>query len=241
VHRSNFRVEGFTAEVTPVELAGLAAEAGIHLVHDLGSGALLDLTRLGLPPEPTAGDALSAGASVVTMSGDKLLGGPQAGILLGQRPLIDRMRSNPMCRAVRPDKLTLAALEATLALYRDPERAIREIPTLAMLGASADELAGRAATLADRLRAGGARVSTVETTSRVGGGAYPGVDLPSVAVALDPPPAPEEMARRLRAGQPPVVARVRDGRVLLDPRTVGISEEDALVDAVVTALATDRE
>ncbi len=232
VHRSNFRVEGFTAEVPARQLAELADEAGIPLLHDLGSGALLDMTELGLPPEPTAASVLEDGAAVATLSGDKLMGGPQAGILLGRPALLRRMRANPLCRALRPDKLTLAALEATLRLYRDPARAVREIPTLRMLAASPDELAGRARALADRLEAAGVTAAAVAADSKVGGGAYPGAVLPSTAVAIDAPRV-QDLARRLRLEDPPVIARVREDRLLLDPRTIAPAEEDALVSAVV--------
>jgi L-seryl-tRNA(Ser) seleniumtransferase len=233
VHRSNFRVEGFTAEAEVAELAALAREAGVPLVHDLGSGALLDLSDTGLPPEPTAGQALADGADVVSMSGDKLLGGPQAGILLGTTDLIGRMRANPLCRALRPDKLTLAALEATLALYRDPAVARAEVPVLRMLTAPAADLASRAAGMAERLRGMGVAATTVATTSAVGGGAYPGAELPTTAVAVTPgPDGPDALARRARLGSPPVVARIREGKLLLDLRTVAVEEEEALVRAV---------
>jgi L-seryl-tRNA(Ser) seleniumtransferase len=240
VHRSNFRVEGFTSEVAADALSAAARDAGLPLVHDLGSGALLDFTTLGLPYEPTAREALDDGADVVTLSGDKLLGGPQAGIVLGRADLVARMRENPLCRAMRCDKLTLAALEATLALYRDPERARDEIPVLRMLGASPGSLARRAEELAGRLREAGVAASTVDGTSAIGGGAYPGVELPTTLVVVRPAAGgTEALAGRLRTGRPPVVARVRDDSVLLDPRTVDPTEEDALVAAVsaVAALA----
>ena len=235
VHRSNFRLEGFTAEVPARELADLARGAGIPFVHDLGSGALVDLTELGLPPELSAGQALAEGADVVTMSGDKLLGGPQAGILLGRRDLLDLMRSNPLHRAFRSDKLTLAALEATLALYRDG-RARAEIPVLRMLAAEPERLLERAESLARRLRSAGVEAESVEATAAVGGGAYPGVELPGAVVAVSGSEGAEALARRLRLGSPPVVGRVRDGRVLLAPRTVGAEQEDALIGAVAAAV-----
>lgn len=235
VHRSNFRVEGFTAEVAAHELAGLARGADVPLVHDLGSGALMDLTLLGLPPETTAGEALASGADVVTLSGDKLLGGPQAGILLGRGDLLERMRRNPLARALRCDKLTLAALEATLALYRD-DRARAEIPVLRMLGASADGLRARAEVLARRLAATGLETEPVSAPAAVGGGACPGVELPGTAVALAFTGGAEELARRLRLGSPPVIGRIRDGRLLLDPRTVPPEREDELVAAVGAAV-----
>jgi L-seryl-tRNA(Ser) seleniumtransferase len=238
VHRSNFRVEGFTSEVAVEELSAAARAASVPLVHDLGSGALLDLTEIGLPPEPTARSALDAGADVLTLSGDKLLGGPQAGILLGRADLIERMRDNPLCRALRCDKLTLAALEATLALYRDPARARAEIPVLRMLGASGETLSRRAGELAERLGELGVRASTTAGASAVGGGAYPGVELPTTLVAVAPgTEGADALAGRLRSADTCVVARVRDGTLLLDPRTVAAGEEDALVAAVAAAAA----
>jgi L-seryl-tRNA(Ser) seleniumtransferase len=238
VHRSNFRVEGFTAEVDAAELAALARDAGVPLVHDLGSGALLDLSDFGLPREPTAGDALAAGAHVVSMSGDKLLGGPQAGILLGGADLIARMRDNPLCRALRPDKLTLAALEATLSIYRNPERARADVPVLRMLTASERDLSTRAAALAERLRAQGVAATAVAATSTVGGGAYPGLELPTSAIAVAETGGVDALARRLRLGAPAVVGRVREGQLLLDLRTIAAEEEEALLRAVVRGVDT---
>lgn len=241
VHRSNFRVEGFTAEVTVEVLAGLAREAGVPLVHDLGSGALLDLVRFGLPHEPTIAEALAAGADVVTLSGDKLLGGPQAGIILGRADLLRRMRENPLCRAVRCDKLTLAALEATLILYRDPDRARREIPVLRMLGATGEELRGRAEAAAGRLSGAGLSAATEPDVSTVGGGACPGVELPTTVVSIGPgPQGAAAVARALRLGAPCVVARVRADRVLLDPRTIDPVDDDAVVAAVRAAVTAVR-
>jgi L-seryl-tRNA(Ser) seleniumtransferase len=234
VHRSNFRIEGFTAEVDVGDLAALARDHGIPVVHDLGSGALLDLSDFGLPHEPTAREALAAGADVVSMSGDKLLGGPQAGILLGSTELVGRMRANPLCRALRPDKLTLAALEATLALYRDPREARSAVPVLRMLGASERELTQRAERVAERLRTAGVDASTVAATSAVGGGAYPGVALPTTVIALTTSAA-EALARHARHAAPPVVGRIRDGRLLLDLRAVAESEEGALVRVLAEA------
>jgi L-seryl-tRNA(Ser) seleniumtransferase len=234
VHRSNFRVEGFVSEVGVPELGRVARARGLPVVHDLGSGALVDLTVLGLPAEPTARTALAAGADVVTMSGDKLLGGPQAGIILGSESLVERMRHNPLLRAVRCDKLTLAALEATLRLYGDPDRAFLEIPVLRMLAEPAAALEARAGALAARLQGEGVAATVAPGFSAVGGGAYPGTELPTTVVAVEPGPAgAESLAGGLRAGDPPVVARVRDGLLLLDPRTVDPSQEDVLVAAMV--------
>jgi L-seryl-tRNA(Ser) seleniumtransferase len=238
VHRSNFRIVGFTADVSLADVAEIAHARGVPVLCDLGSGLLFDLTELGLPPEPTATAALRAGADVVTMSGDKLLGGPQAGIVLGRREWIDRMRKNPLCRAFRVDKLTLAALEATLALYRDPGRARREIPVLRMLGWTVAELGDRARAFAERLRTQGVEAELRAGGSAVGGGAYPGVELPTVLVVpVAPRGGATALERRLRDGDPAVIARVVDGAVALDLRTVLPDEEEALLRRIVDACA----
>ncbi len=236
VHRSNFRIEGFTEEVGVARLAELAQPAGIPVLHDLGSGLLLDPVSLGLPAEPTAGMAVSAGADIVTMSGDKLLGGPQAGIIVGRSDLVERMRRNPLCRALRVDKLTLAALEATLVEYLDPERARQRVPVLRMLTVPASELAERAGRIAGRLREHGIEAETAAGGSAVGGGALPGFELPTTVVCVTPALGTvNELERRLRMGWPPVVARVQSDRLQLDPRTIRDAEEVDLVAAVVRA------
>jgi len=238
VHRSNFRVEGFTEEAAVGDLADLAARTGLPLVHDVGSGLLAEPTRVGLPHEPRPRDSIAAGAHLVAFSGDKLLGGPQAGILAGRADLVARVRRNPLCRALRVDKATLAALEATLALYREPEEAVKRIPVLRMLAAPADELRRRAEALKDRLEARGVAVELVETASAVGGGSVPGVERPSWALAPGTPGEDEEeLSRRLREGEPPVVGRIREGRLLLDLRTVADEEEDRLVERLVEVAA----
>lgn len=243
VHRSNFKIVGFTAEVPLAELAALAGAQGVPVIDDLGSGLLLDLTAFGLPPEPTAAESIAAGADLVTMSGDKLLGGPQAGIILGRAELIARLRANPLCRALRVDKLTLAALEATLGLYRDPARARREIPVLRMLSLTAAEVAARAALLAQRLVARGIVAELVPGSSLVGGGAYPGVELPTTLVALfgsaraGSASSGARLERTLRLGEPAVAARVLDDRVLIDLRTVLEEEEELLFEAIIAAVA----
>jgi L-seryl-tRNA(Ser) seleniumtransferase len=216
VHPSNFRVLGFTAEVGITELAALDAP----LVVDIGSGLLTPHPLL--PDEPDAQTALRAGADLVTASGDKLLGGPQAGLLLGRRDLVERLRRHPAARAVRVDKLTLAALEATL---RGPRP-----PVAAMLVTGRDELLTRATAIAALLTERDVQVEAVDCASAVGGGGAPGVTLPSAAVALVP-----ELADALRHGNPPVVGRVEDGRCLLDLRTVDPGEDEALVSAVLAA------
>ena len=210
VHQSNFRIVGFTDATSLAELAALAAEHGVPVIDDLGSGQLIDLPDLA--DEPTARSSVEAGATIVCFSGDKLLGGPQAGIIVGTGEAIARIRRHPLARAVRIDKLSLAALEATLELYRDPARALREIPVLRAVAEPVSAVHGRAAALAERL--GG---TVVPTRARVGGGAVPLLELESFACALD---GGDALAATLRSGDPPVVARVQEGRVLLDCRTL---------------------
>ena len=231
VHRSNFSVRGFVEEVDAPTLARVGRANGVPVIHDLGSGLLVD--DLPIDAGPSARAALREGVDLVTMSGDKLLGGPQAGILLGSAELIARMRSNPLCRALRPDRLTLAALQATLALYADPQRARDEIPTLRMLHARADELLARARAMADALVARGVRASIVSAESAVGGGAAPDQGLPTWLVAIDARVPAEELARRLRTGEPAIVARIVEQRVVLDPRTLADDEVEPVLDAVV--------
>jgi L-seryl-tRNA(Ser) seleniumtransferase len=220
VHQSNFRVVGFAERPQLVELAGLAAAHDMPLVDDLGSGAMFDLGD-----EPMAASSLAAGADLVCFSGDKLLGGPQAGIVLGRTDLVERLRRHPLQRALRADKLTLAALEGTLTLALDPERAQAEIPVLRMLDEPVESVRARAVRLAALV---GGEVE--ETVARVGGGALPLAELPSFACAVE-----EELAVRLRAGDPPVIAVVRDGRTLLDVRAVRDDELDELAAAVAAA------
>ena len=239
VHRSNFRIEGFTEEASVSALAELAHRRNIHFFHDLGTGLMMDPGALGLPDEPGVAGSLAEGAHVVAFSGDKLLGGPQAGILVGREKLIARMRQNPLCRSLRVDKVTLAGLEATLRLYRDPERALREIPVLRMIAASPAELRDRATRLAAALEAKGAGARVTPETSVVGGGTCPGVTLETHVVELDAGGrSVATMARRLRQGEPPVLARVDGGRLMLDPRTIEPGEEARLVERVVQASAS---
>lgn len=235
VHRSNFELSGFVAEVEVRELAVLAASHGLPLVMDLGSGLIHPLDAWGLRGEPTVGDAIRAGANLVVMSGDKLAGGPQAGILAGSAAAIAACRANPLTRALRVDKLTLAALEATLALHRDPATAVREIPTLRLLTATHDALHRRAVLLADALAHGGVHATVVDTEAAVGGGAFPGARLPSAALALSGGAVDTEA--RLRNASIPVITRVADGHCLIDLRSVPDDKDDALARAVVAALA----
>jgi L-seryl-tRNA(Ser) seleniumtransferase len=223
VHQSNFRVVGFTEQPSLAELAAVAHRHDLPLVDDLGSGVLV-----ALEDEPSAKENLAAGADLVCFSGDKLLGGPQAGIVVGRGELVERLRRHPLQRALRADKLTLAALEGTLALYLDPERAEREVPVLRMLREPLEAVCARAERLAAAV---GGEVE--ETVGRVGGGALPLAELPSFACAVE-----EGLAPRLRTGDPPVVAVVRDGRCLLDCRTLTDAETDEAARAVQAARAT---
>jgi L-seryl-tRNA(Ser) seleniumtransferase len=225
-HPSNFRTLGFVEAVEIEPLCGL----GVPVIDDVGSGVLADDVEA-LAGEPSVRRSVGAGAAVVCFSGDKLLGGPQAGLLVGERDAIAACRRHPLARAVRIDKLSLAALEATLALYRDPAHARRVIPVLAMLDADPAALEARAHGLAEAT--GG---TVVEASAKVGGGALPLLELPGPAVALDPGPAgADALAAALRAGDPPVVGRIQDGRLLLDPRTL-TDDEAALAARAVRAV-----
>lgn len=235
VHRSNFEIRGFVAECGVRDLVPMAREASVPLVMDLGSGLLIPLDAWGLRGEPTAGEVLADGATLVVMSGDKMLGGPQAGILAGDAAVIAACRRNPMTRALRVDKLTLAALEATLALYRDPARAVRDVPVLAMLTAAPDAVRARAARLAARLAARSITSEVVATEATVGGGAFPGARIPSFAVSPSGPATALEAS--LRGWPQPVIGRIAGDRLLLDLRSIPPAEDEALALAVGDALA----
>ena len=234
-HHSNFRMIGFVSEVPIADLAALGARYGIPVMDDLGSGALLDTAAFGLAHEPMVQESLAAGAAVVCFSGDKLLGGPQAGILVGRRDLIDRMRRHPLMRALRPDKLTLAALSATLLHYWKGE-APRAIPVWRMIAAGPAELEARARSWAAALQADGIPAAVCPARSTVGGGSLPGETLPSTALVLRPAD-PEAFAARLRRAQPPVVARIQEGAVWFDARTVLPEQEADLLKAIRQAWA----
>jgi L-seryl-tRNA(Ser) seleniumtransferase len=234
VHQSNFRTLGFVEEV---EIEALC-ELGPPVIDDVGSGVLGVLDELPFDGEPSVIRALRAGAALVCFSGDKLLGGPQAGLMVGREEAIAQARSHPLARALRLDKLSLAALRATLMLYRDPKRALREVPVLAMLAVGEQALDDRARRLADALRNAGVECEIVDSTARVGGGALPLLDLHGPAVALTSETVgADALAAGLRSGDPPVVARIADGRVLLDPRTLAEDELDAVVVAARGSIA----
>jgi L-seryl-tRNA(Ser) seleniumtransferase len=240
VHTSNYKMIGFTAEVPLEELVALGRRQGIVVMEDLGSGSLLDLSRFGLAKEPTVQEVVKAGADVVTFSGDKLLGGPQAGLIVGRRDIIDRIKKNPLNRALRIDKFTLAGLEAIFRLYLDEEHVADRVPTLAMLAMEYGVIKKRATRLLGRLRKEGdlgCEIAGVDTESRVGGGALPEQGLPSRAVSLRPLAfGVNQLEARLRAGGMPVIGRIEDGRLLLDMRTVADREVAELAAALVAAI-----
>lgn len=235
VHRSNFRILGFTEEVEVAALADLAHAHNLRLVHDLGSGALLDLARSGHGGEPRVQDCLGQGADLVIFSGDKLLGGPQAGIVLGCEPAIAPLRKHPLMRALRLDKMSLAALEATLRLYRDPQQAGAEIPILRMMRQSVAEIRARAerlhAALPDTVSA-----EIVASTGQLGGGSMPGQEIASMALRVSSAArSPEKLAARLRRQRPAVLPRLSEGRLLLDLLTISDDEVPRLAAAISAA------
>ena len=226
VHASNFRVTGFTHSVEIAELVALGRERNLPVLHDLGSGCLLDVSRFGLAYEPTVQDSISAGCGLSFFSGDKLLGGPQAGIIAGSKDLVQKLSAHPLARAVRIDKLSLAALAATLLHYLK-EEAVTEIPVWRMISATESHLKERALALQKAI---GPIASIAPGRSAIGGGSLPGETLPTWLVALDG--NPDAMADVLRQADPPVIARIEDDKLVLDPRTIMADEEDAVVEAV---------
>jgi len=226
VHASNFRITGFSYQPSLAELVALAHGRGLLLFDDLGSGTLLDTAPYGLAHEPTVQESIAAGADIVTFSGDKLLGGPQGGIIVGRADLVARLRRYPLTRALRVDKTTIAGIQANLLHYTKGEAA-REVPIWRMIGATTDGISARAHTLIAALGEAGARCQVIDGRSMIGGGSLPEESLPTalIAVTVD---APSAVARALRVGEPSVVARVQDDRLVLDLRTVLPREEEAL-------------
>lgn len=236
VHASNFQVVGFTESVELKPLAALARQRQVLLLHDLGSGSLLETTAYGLAVEPQIQDSLQSGVDLVAASADKMLGGPQAGLLLGRTELIDRVMKHPLARAVRVDKLTIAALTATLDLYLT--EAFGEIPIWEMMAASPESVAGRAHAWQSRLAELGVVADVAPGESAVGGGSLPGERLPTSVLLIRPARgSAADLLRRLRDHEPPVIGRIEQERVLLDPRTVLADEDDQLVDAIARALS----
>ena len=237
IHQSNFRIRGFTKAASLEELVGLGRERGVPVIDDCGSGAMIDFAEYGLPGEPVIPERVRAGADLVLFSGDKLLGGPQAGVILGRKELVTRIEKDPLMRAFRLDKMTLAALEATLRQYRDGSH--MRLPTLAMITMSIDELRARTERFASRLRALNGLTATIrEADTYVGGGSIPEEELPTVVLHLHAEGTSETtLAARLRTGEPAVLPRVADGRVRIDLRTVFENQEDDLLGAIRTALS----
>jgi len=237
VHHSNYRVSGFTEAATLQELVALGRKHNIPVVDDIGSGAMFDFARFGLPGDPVIGESLATGADLVLFSGDKLLGGPQAGVIVGKKELIQRIEKDPLMRAFRLDKMTLAALEVTIRVYRDLRRARQEIPTLTMLSTQQPELLRRSEAVAARLRAiPGLQVEVRGDFGFVGGGSLPDLKLPTGVLSVTVDGISDALlAERLRGGSPAVMARVQDGRVLFDLRTVFEGQEPELVEAIRSA------
>lgn len=238
VHTSNYRILGFTEEVPAARLAAIAHENGLPMLFDLGSGALCDPQRAGLGDEPTVMQAMASGADVVCFSGDKLLGGPQAGIIAGKKQYIDRMKKNPLTRALRIDKMTLAALEATLRVYQDSEKPYERIPILAMLTLPEQALRERAQALCGQLTQAGVGCQCVPEHGQVGGGSVPTRLLPTYCVAVtDARLSPAALDERLRLRDVPVVGRIAHDRLLLDVRTLLPGDEHELIDALTEVFA----
>jgi L-seryl-tRNA(Ser) seleniumtransferase len=238
VHSSNYRISGFTKSVPLADLVALGKKHNLKVIDDIGSGALLDFGRFGFHGEPVARQSLAAGVDLVLFSGDKLLGGPQAGILAGHKELIQKIERDPLMRAFRLDKMTLAALEATLRLYLNEDRALREVPGLRMLGTGLAELRRRAELVAVKLReiSGLAAVQVGEDVAYVGGGSLPDQPLPTAVLEVEPANvSATELAYRLRQGNPAVMGRLRAGKLVLDLRTVFPHQETALIEAIQMA------
>ncbi|MCG8684351.1 MAG: L-seryl-tRNA(Sec) selenium transferase [Desulfobacterales bacterium] len=232
VHTSNYKIEGFTASVSLKDLAAIGGEHNIPVMEDLGSGTLIDFGPFGMPAEPLVSERVAAGADVVTFSGDKLLGGPQAGIIVGKKETLDQIKANPLTRALRIDKMTLAALESTLKLYRDKADAVKKIPTLNMLTRSYEEISNQADTLfnlVEKAVGDQAELSLADMESRPGGGSYPELKLPTRCLTIRPKTmSVAALEKQLRAGTPPVMGRIEDDRFIIDPRTLQPGQDQIL-------------
>jgi len=239
VHTSNFRVMGFTSDVPLDDLVPFGKQYDLPVMNDLGSGCLIDLSQYGLEKEPTVPEVIRTGADVITFSGDKLLGGPQAGIILGRKNVLDLIKVNPLTRALRIDKLTLAALESTLLLYLDPTKAIHEIPTLAMLMLTPKQLKVRGRKLLRRMSGIHKKIQMTlrEDRSQVGGGSLPLQELPTIVLAIKPADfSVNELEEALRKGDPPILARIRQDELVLDMRTIFDDEIPAVAVGIEKAL-----
>jgi L-seryl-tRNA(Ser) seleniumtransferase len=224
VHTSNYKVVGFTAEVMLEQLVAIGKKHNVPVMEDLGSGALIDLSRYGLPKEPIVSERIEIGAGIVTFSGDKILGGPQAGLIVGKKDLVGKMNRNHLQRALRCGKLTLAALEATLRRYRQSPNIVQEIPTLRAFTRSIDEIRAMGEAVAPKLAAalgGDFRIRLQESTAQIGSGALPTEELPSVAISVEHSKlSANAVAQKFRAADPPIIGRIKDDRFLLDLRTI---------------------
>ncbi len=236
VHTSNYAIVGFTAGLTLPELVDLGHRCNLPVMEDLGSGTLIDFSRYGLVAEPTVQDSVKAGVDLISFSGDKLLGGPQAGLIVGRRELIDAIKTNPLTRALRIDKLTLAALESTLRLYRDEKTAVATIPTLRLLTTPESVIARRADRLSTRLSAkapADVEIKTLQRSSKAGGGSLPLLELPSVCIGIRiPGVSANALEKQMRASSPPVIGRIEDDTFIMDLRTI----QDDEIDLIGTAL-----
>lgn len=237
VHTSNYRIVGFTESLPLGDMVALGQRTGLPVVEDLGSGSLVELEPYGIHDEPTVQHSIHAGVDVVCFSGDKLLGGPQAGIIVGKNSLISQMKRHPLARAIRVDKMTLAALQATLSAYQDLHQAEREIPTLAMLSAKPEALKAKAETLHQMMTEAGISCRIIPQSGPVGGGSVPTQLLPTYAVALDTPLSPNALEEALRCREKPIIGRISDGHYLLDLRTLFPADFPYIVETVSSVLA----
>jgi L-seryl-tRNA(Ser) seleniumtransferase len=244
VHTSNYRILGFTAQVDLTSLVAVAEKYKLPVINDVGSGNLIDLSEFGLEHEPTVQEVVQTGTDLVTFSGDKLLGGPQAGMIVGKRQVVEQLIKNPLNRALRIDKLTLAALETTLRLYLDRETVIRRVPTLRMITSTVAAIEKRAQALIERIRPRlpeNMRIALADDTSQVGGGALPLQNLPTRVITFSSPGLPaQEAENRMRSHEPPVIARIQREQLLVDLRTVGEQEEYELEAALISCFALPR-
>ncbi len=242
VHASNYRIQGFTASVGLTDLVTLGGTHGIPVMEDLGSGTLVDFSAFGFPTEPPVSRSVAAGVDIVTFSGDKLLGGPQAGIIVGRKQAVDQIKANPLTRALRIDKLTLAALEATLQVYRDEATAIRDIPTLRMLTLTYEDTCQKADTLYKHVKkacGSGDVIECADMESRPGGGSFPDLKLPTRCVTLIPADmSVATLERRMRLSTPGVIARIENNRYIMDPRTIQPGQEPLISSTLETILKT---
>lgn len=240
VHTSNYKIEGFTTNVPLKDLAALGKEKNIPVMEDLGSGTLIDFSKYGLPDEPTVADSVKTGADIITFSGDKLLGGPQAGIIVGKKKMLDAIRKNPLTRALRIDKLTLAALETTLNFYRDEACAIRNIPTLKMLTMPFEDICKKAEALqkllADNLK-DVAVIETADMNSRPGGGSFPEFNLATRCVTVSPKSiSVSKLEKQLRSSKPAIIGRIEDDRYIFDPRTILDGQDQIILSTLTKAM-----